>query len=272
MTNIKDIIDKSLKEYPLFASADEHIDRKEVISLTNYLRSLMIPSFYKTDLSFNEIYAFVAKLIDKVFSYKNEKYDEAIVDELFKKFTIIIPQLAKDLDFFYESDPACESKEEIILAYPGFYAILIYRLAHAMYELQIPYLPRLMSELAHSATGIDINPGAKIDEAFFIDHGTGVVIGETTIIGKRVKVYQGVTLGAISTDHAETLRGVKRHPTIEDNVTIYANATVLGGKVVVGENSIVGGNAFISKSIPANSLAMVKNCGLIIKPLNEDKK
>ena len=272
MTNIKDIIDNSLKEYPLFASADEHIDRKEVISLTNYLRSLMIPSFYKTDLSFDEIYAFVAKLIDKAFSYKNEKYDEAIVDELFKKFTIIIPQLAKDLDFFYESDPACESKEEIILAYPGFYAILIYRLAHAMYELQIPYLPRLMSELAHSATGIDINPGAKIDEAFFIDHGTGVVIGETTIIGKRVKVYQGVTLGAISTDHAETLRGVKRHPTIEDNVTIYANATVLGGKVVVGENSIVGGNAFISKSIPANSLAMVKNCGLIIKSLNEDKK
>ena len=138
-----------------------------------------------------------------------------------------------------------------------------------MYDLKIPYLPRMMSELAHSATGIDINPGAKIDESFFIDHGTGVVIGETVIIGKRVKVYQGVTLGAISTDDAGSLKGVKRHPTIEDNVTIYANATVLGGKVVIGKNSVIGGNAFIIKSIPADSLAMVKNCGLIIRSLKE---
>ena len=269
MTKIKDQITDSLRSYPLFTSANAHIERKEVIALSNHLRSLMIPSFYRTDSSFEDIYAFVAKMIHKAYAYKNEVYDKTITDMLFERFSTIISQLAKDLEFFYESDPACESREEIILAYPGFYAILIYRLAHAMYDLKIPYLPRMMSELAHSATGIDINPGAKIDESFFIDHGTGVVIGETVIIGKRVKVYQGVTLGAISTDDAGSLKGVKRHPTIEDNVTIYANATVLGGKVVIGKNSVIGGNAFIIKSIPADSLAMVKNCGLIIRSLKE---
>ncbi len=269
MTKARDLIKASLSSYPLFANANTHIERREVIALSNHLRSLMIPSFYKTDSSFEDIYAFTAKMIDKAYAYKNAVYDKTTTDKLFERFGVIISQLAQDLEFFYESDPACESREEIILAYPGFYAILIYRLAHAMYELEIPYLPRMMSELAHSATGIDINPGAKIDEAFFIDHGTGVVIGETVVIGKRVKVYQGVTLGAISTDNAESLKGVKRHPTIEDNVTVYANATILGGKVVIGENSVIGGNTFIFKSIPANSLAMVKNCGLVIRPLTE---
>ncbi len=269
---IKDRIFKSLKAYPLFYKANEHISRKEVIDLTNDLRSLLIPSFYETELSFEEIFAYTKRLIDKAYAYKGIKDDNDITEKLFAKFDQIIKTLSKDLEFFYESDPASESKEEIILAYPGFYAILIYRLAHAMYELKIPYLPRLMSELAHSATGIDINPGAKIGEAFFIDHGTGVVIGETTIIGKRVKVYQGVTLGAISTAHAETLKGIKRHPTIKDGVTIYANATILGGKVVIGENSVIGGNAFIFKSVPDNSLVMVKNCGLVIKPLENIEK
>ncbi len=270
MTKVKDMIDARLSMYPLFACANAHIERKEVIALSNGLRALLIPSFFKTDQSFEEIYAFTANMIQKAYAYKSEVYDKAITDKLFERFSMIIVRLSKDLEFFYESDPSCESREEIILAYPGFYAILIYRLAHAMYDLKIPYLPRMMAELAHSATGIDINPGAKIDEAFFIDHGTGVVIGETTVIGKRVKVYQGVTLGAISTDNAASLKGVKRHPTIEDNVTIYANATVLGGEVSIGKNSVIGGNAFISQSVPANSLAMVKNCGLIIKPLLTD--
>ena len=258
MTKIKDQITDSLRSYPLFTSANAHIERKEVIALSNHLRSLMIPSCYRTDSSFEDIYDFVAKMIHKAYAYKNEVYDKTITDKLFERFSTIISQLAKDLEFFYESDPACESREEIILAYPGFYAILIYRLAHAMYDLKIPYLPRMMSELAHSAPGIDINPGAKIDESFFIDHGTGVVIGETVIIGKRVKVYQGVTLGALSLKEGHNLNGVKRHPTIKDNVTIYSGASIFGGNTIIGENSIIGSNAYITSSVPNNSLVKVK--------------
>lgn len=157
--------------------------------------------------------------------------------------------LEKDLQALYDGDPAAATKDVIIFSYPGFYAITVYRLAHELTKLNVPMIPRIMSEEAHSKTGIDINPGAQIDEYFFIDHGTGIVIGETTIIGKHVKIYQGVTLGAFSTSGGQDLRGVKRHPTIKDNVTIYSNASILGD-VTIGSDSVIGGNVVISKNLP----------------------
>ena len=156
-------------------------------------------------------------------------------------------------------------QEQIIFSYPGFYAIYVYRLAHVLYLENVPFIPRIMSEYAHGYTGIDINPGATIGEYFFIDHGTGVVIGETTEIGKNVKLYQGVTLGALSTRQGQLLANVKRHPTIRDNVTIYSNSSVLGGETVIGENTIIGGNTFITESIPANTKVSAKSPELVIK-------
>ena len=152
-----------------------------------------------------------------------------------------------------------------MLAYPGFEAISIYRIAHELYKMKVPILPRLMTEIAHRNTGIDIHPGATIGRYFFIDHGTGVVIGETTTIGDHVKLYQGVTLGALSTRQGQLLANVKRHPTIRDNVTIYSNSSVLGGETVIGENTIIGGNTFITASIPANTKVSAKSPELVIK-------
>lgn len=167
-----------------------------------------------------------------------------------------LPKLAEMLDLDAQAalngDPAAYTKEEVILAYPGFYAVCIHRIAHALNELHIPLLPRLMSEYAHEKTGIDIHPGAKIAESFFIDHGTGVVIGETAEIGKNVKIYQGVTLGALSVK--KKLQSIKRHPTIEDDVVIYANSTILGGDTTIGKGSIIGGNTWIIESVAAGSV------------------
>ena len=170
-----------------------------------------------------------------------------------------------ELQAGFDGDPAAKSKEEIIFSYPGFYAIYVYRLAHVLYLENVPFIPRIMSEYAHGYTGIDINPGATIGEYFFIDHGTGVVIGETTEIGRNVKLYQGVTLGALSTRQGQLLANVKRHPTIRDNVTIYSNSSVLGGETVIGENTIIGGNTFITASIPANTKVSAKSPELVIK-------
>lgn len=180
-----------------------------------------------------------------------------IAEHYFDELPIIKEQLIKDAELILEFDPAAKSLEEVVLSYPGFQAIIIYRLTHVLYNKQIPILPRMMSELAHSRTGIDINPGAMIDCPFFIDHGTGIVIGETTIIGKNVKLYQGVTLGALAVrkEDAQT----KRHPTIEDNVIIYANSTILGGNTIIGHDSIVGGNTWITESVIPHSVVYTKN-------------
>ncbi len=159
--------------------------------------------------------------------------------------------LNKDAEAIFKGDPACLSIEEVYMAYPGFYAIAIFRFAHELYNAGFPLVPRLMTEYAHRQTGVDINPGAQIGESFFIDHGTGVVIGETAIIKNNVKIYQGVTLGGHFV--SKHLQSLKRHPTIEDNVTIYANATILGGQTVIGANTIIGGNAWITASVPPNS-------------------
>ncbi|PVW15327.1 serine O-acetyltransferase EpsC [Marixanthomonas spongiae] len=169
----------------------------------------------------------------------------------------ILEKLNKDAKAFVDSDPAANSIEEVYLSYPGFYAIVIYRLSHELYKFGMPLVPRLMSECAHRISGADINPGAQIGESFFLDHATGTVIGETTIIKNNVKIYQGVTLGALSV--AKNLRNVKRHPTVEDNVVIYANATILGGETTIGADSVVGGNTWITNSVPANSIASNTN-------------
>jgi serine O-acetyltransferase len=161
-------------------------------------------------------------------------------------------KLAKDVQAAFDGDPACKSLDEVIFCYPGLEAITVYRLAHELYNLDIPFIPRMMTESAHSLTGIDIHPGATIGERFFIDHGTGVVVGETCEIGKDVKIYQGVTLGALSfpTDgEGNLVRGQKRHPTIEDRVVIYANATILGGKTVIGVESVIGSNVWLTRSV-----------------------
>jgi len=177
----------------------------------------------------------------------------------FEKIPTIREYIETDLKAAYDGDPAAGCFDEIILAYPGLRAITVYRIAHELYKLMVPVLPRLMTEYAHSETGIDIHPGAEIGKFFFIDHGTGIVIGETSIIGTNVKIYQGVTIGALSTRGGQKLSGKKRHPTICDNVTIYANASILGGDTVIGENTVIGGNAFITTSIDANTRVSMKN-------------
>ncbi|WP_370478648.1 serine O-acetyltransferase EpsC [Tamlana flava] len=177
-------------------------------------------------------------------------------ESIWKQFKADLPNIRKKLDLdaiaFEKNDPASHSLEEIYLAYPGFYAISIYRLSHALHLLGVYILPRMMSEYIHGITGIDIHPGATIGDSFYIDHGTGIVIGETSIIGENVKIYQGVTLGGISV--AKSLASTKRHPTIEDNVCIYANATILGGDISIGANSVIGANVWITQSVPENSL------------------
>jgi len=174
-----------------------------------------------------------------------------VVDEFFEELANIRIILAKDLEAAVRGDPAAMSADEVILSYPGFQAITVQRIAHFFYSRQVPLIPRMMSELIHRRTGIDIHPGADISESFFIDHGTGVVIGETAVIGKNVKIFQGVTLGALSVKKDES--GRKRHPTIEDDVTIYANATILGGVTVIGKGSIIGGSVWITQSVPPGS-------------------
>ncbi len=173
-----------------------------------------------------------------------------------------------DVEAFYAGDPAAYSVDEIIFCYPGLFAITVYRLAHILYDLRVPMLPRIMSEHAHSVTGIDIHPGATIGRYFFIDHGTGIVVGETTIIGDYVKIYQGVTLGALTTRGGQSLKGKKRHPTIEDHVTIYAGASILGGTTVIGRECVIGSNVFITHSIPACTTVSVKSQELQMKSQN----
>lgn len=180
-----------------------------------------------------------------------EKSCSAIWDGYTEKLPVVLEKLNLDADAIANCDPASLSIEEVYMAYPGFYAIAIYRLAHELHKYGFPMVPRLMTEYAHRQTGVDINPGAHIGDSFFIDHATGVVIGETAVIKNNVKIYQGVTLGALYV--AKSLQRTKRHPTIENNVTIYANATILGGETVIGENSIIGGNAWLTSSVPPNS-------------------
>lgn len=252
----------------------ERVPKKsEIIDLVKELQRVMFPGYFGTEntayvsldnfagCSLAVIYEKMNKQIRTALAYTEDKKDEQDIREraenLTRTFLERIPHIQemlwKDVEAEYDGDPAANSKEEIIFCYPGIFAIFVYRIAHELYEMQVPFIPRIMTEYAHGETGIDINPGAKIGEYFFIDHGTGIVIGETTVIGNHVKIYQGVTLGALSTQKGQGLSGVKRHPTIEDNVVIYANTTILGGETVVGQNSVVAGNTFVVNSIPRDT-------------------
>jgi len=245
---------------------------REVLKGVIYdLRRLMFPGYFGTE-SLNGIGPeyFIGDIVNKIgrtirdqvyaaLSYRDGAEKSAAelserADKIAECFVNRLPQiqhmLLTDVQAFFDGDPAAQSKEDIIFSYPGLFAIFVYRVAHELYVQDVPLIPRIMTEFAHSKTGVDINAGATIDEYFMIDHATGVVIGETTHIGKHVKIYQGVTLGALSTRKGQGLRGKKRHPTIEDNVTIYANASVLGGNVVIGEGAVIGGSAFITESVP----------------------
>ncbi|MCI9130186.1 MAG: serine acetyltransferase [Eggerthellaceae bacterium] len=198
-----------------------------------------------------------------------ERRTAEICTAFFDELPVVQRKLLTDVQAIYDGDPAAQSKEDVIFSYPGLYAIFVYRLAHVLYKLEVPFIPRIMSELAHSQTGVDIGAGAEIGEYFCIDHATGVVIGETTKIGDHVKVYQGVTLGALSLRGGQRLSGVKRHPTIEDNVTIYSNASVLGGETVIGEGSVIAGSTFVTFSVPPHSRVAVKAQEISVRGPNE---
>jgi serine O-acetyltransferase len=206
------------------------------------------------------------KVLADLVCFKEEDPCREIWTDFMRKLPDILQKLNNDACFIKENDPAANSLEEVYLAYPGFYAIAIYRLSNALLEFGLPLVPRLMSECAHTQTGTDINPGAKIGNPFFIDHATGVVIGETCVIEDRVKIYQGVTLGALLV--TKEMKNVKRHPTIQSDVTIYANATILGGETVVGEGSTIGGNVWLTKSVAKNARVTHKS---MVK-INENKK
>lgn len=222
------------------------------------------PSFSEEDVS--NLLEKVKKKFTLLLKSNNAKDIDNKAVSLLESLPQIRELLLGSAEAILEGDPACDSLQEVILCYPGFYAISNYRIAHELYEMGLTFLARLATEDAHRSTGIDINPGATIGKRFFIDHGTGIVIGETCIIGDNVKLYQGVTLGALSLKNAPSLKGKKRHPTVEDNCTIYSSASILGGDTIIGENSTIGSNSYILHSIPKNSLVYMSKDELTIVP------
>ncbi|MBQ3532254.1 MAG: serine acetyltransferase [Oscillospiraceae bacterium] len=268
-------------EVPLYGSGLRLPDRKAVIALIKEIRRLMFPAYYGDKaLMTLAPHDYAALLLDRIQTQLTDQIalalpeeDEwrasAISRELIECLPRIQAMLLKDLDATFDGDPAAQDKNEIIFAYPGLFAIFVYRIAHELYLRKVPMIPRMMTEYAHSRTGIDINPGATIGEYFFIDHGTGIVVGETSVIGSRVKLYQGVTLGALSPRAGHSSLPGKRHPTVEDNVTIYSGASILGGETVIGTNSVVGGNAFLTEAVEANTRVVIQAPETIFKDTNQ---
>ncbi len=282
----------------------QHIDRlflpsrSEIVQLLRDLLELLYPGFVgRQHLTRHNVGFHVGDLLPRIgevlfrqiylcLCYADEaqhpnrishRPDERRARELTIRFLEEIPairdRLAGDVQAAYDGDPAAMNMDEVILAYPGLMAISVQRMAHLLYKFDVPLMPRIMSEWAHLETGIDIHPGANIGRNFFIDHGTGVVIGETTDIGSNVKIYQGVTLGALSfpkDERGRVIREAKRHPTVKDNVTIYANAIILGGNTVIGENSVIGGSVFVISSVPPNSTVTIKPPELRMKTIPGD--
>lgn len=260
--------------------------RKAIIDLLKQIRRVVFPGYFNDEVVLSDtpeyyvgnmlanVYKSLKEQVTLALMYENskneakeiiEKRADCICSGFFGQLPNIQKLLLKDVQAAFNGDPAANSMEEIIFSYPGLFAIYVYRIARILYQCNVPFIPRIMTEYAHGKTGIDINSGAEIGEYFFIDHGTGIVIGETCVIGNNVKIYQGVTLGALSTRSGQLLKGVKRHPTICDNVTIYSGATVLGGETVIGENVIIGGNCFITESIAPCTKVSAKPPELIIK-------
>lgn len=235
-------------------------DRQKVKSIIKLVHVVLFPNYYHyLDYSLDEAWSNLIKLLEEeihVSLNQSSLEEEKLVQSFISSLPKIKKELLTDLQSIYDGDPAAKTKAEILLCYPGFYAISIYRMAHELYALNIPYIPRIMTEFAHEKTGIDINPGATIGEYFCIDHGTGIVIGETAVIGHHVKLYQGVTIGAKSFDldeYGNPKKSGKRHPNIGNHVVIYANATILGGDTTIGDNSIIGGNTWLIHSVEENS-------------------
>jgi serine O-acetyltransferase len=256
-------------------------DKSDIIDIIDRLQKVIYPGYFRNgsykvytvrnsvtmlieDVLFNLI-----KQISIVLKHKPDfetadddeihKEAEKISVEFLEKIPKIRSYIETDVQAAFDGDPAAYNKDEIIFSYPGLYAIFVNRIAHELYLLNVPLIPRIMTEHAHSETGIDIHPGAEIGKYFFIDHGTGIVIGETTVIGDNVKIYQGVTLGAVSTRGGQKLKNKKRHPTICDNVTIYSGASILGGETVIGRNVVIGGNVFITSSVPDGAKVSIRD-------------
>ncbi len=262
---LKELESLNNKDYYYFHSSQSLVpSRKKIYSIIKNLHFLMFPDYFPLDSKasaesvIEETYTLLCEQIKAAFAFCSD-CDEKITDTegLASEMVSLIPRikesLIKDVQAIYEGDPAARAPEEVILSYPGFYAISIYRIAHEFYIRKIPYIARVMTEIAHEKTGIDIHAGATIGEYFFIDHGTGIVIGETTTIGDHVRIYQGVTLGAKSfelDDKGNPVKGIKRHPDIADNCIIYANATILGGNTRVGKGCVIGANVWLTHSVP----------------------
>ena len=278
---IENVVDTILEDYRANRDIDmmetfRQPDKDVIIDIIEKLRRIVFPGYFrdKTYRIYNAKHN-LSMLIEDVMSNLSEQMalvlsEEGQAEDLCLQFLRRIPavraMVQTDLQAAYDGDPAATGMAEVIFSYPGLFAITVYRLAHELYVLKVPMIPRIMTEYAHSITGIDIHPGATIGEFFFIDHGTGIVIGETTVIGENVKIYQGVTLGGLSTRGGQSLRGKRRHPTIEDNVTIYANASILGGDTVIGQGCVIGASAFITESVPACTTVSMKLQELQMKP------
>lgn len=283
---VNELIGNILSDYDSGRDIDriysfDHPKKDTIIEIVEKLRKIIFPGFFKngtyriytvrnnTTMLLEDVLYNLIKQTAIVLRYnpEYENAEESVITHqaelLALKFLSTIPKIREyvnaDVQAAYDGDPAAFNKDEIIFSYPGLFAVMVNRIAHELYLLDVPLIPRIMTEYAHSVTGIDIHPGATIGKYFFIDHGTGIVIGETTVIGDNVKIYQGVTLGALSTRGGQNLKNKKRHPTIEDNVTIYSGASILGGETVVGKNVVVGGNAFITRSIPEGAKVSIKN-------------
>ena len=287
---IQELVELYLNDYEGGKDIDrvdtfDHPDKDKIIDILDKLRRMVFPGYFKNptfkvytvrnhiSMQLEDVIFHLIKQITIVLKYSDIHRDksaeelEGVAEELAFEFLKKIPKIREyietDVQAAFDGDPAAFYKDEVIFSYPGLYAIFVNRVAHELYLLGVPLIPRIMTEYAHSVTGIDINPGATIGKYFFIDHGTGIVVGETTEIGDNVKIYQGVTLGALSTKGGRSLNNKKRHPTIEDNVTIYSGASILGGNTVIGKGAVIGGNCFITQSVPAGAKVSIRNQELI---------
>ncbi|MDR1058716.1 MAG: serine acetyltransferase [Treponema sp.] len=287
---LTDMLAKSYGEHGeiIRIDAGRLLNRRHIIEGLEKLRNLIFPGYFgKKTVSSGSVEYYAGNILEELMNSLAGEIGKAlefngnyaglgaeIVEEkargiaflFLSKLPLVREYLAADVAAAFDGDPAATSQGEIISSYPGIYAIMAYRLAHVLHGLEVPLIPRIMTEHAHSVTGIDIHPGASIGHHFFIDHGTGIVIGETTVIGNFVKIYQGVTLGALSTRGGQALRAVKRHPTIESHVTIYSGASILGGATVIGEGVVIGSNAFITGSVPKKTKVSIKDPELQFKP------
>ncbi len=287
-TLVKEILE-SYKAYPETCSigTKNRLNKDTILDILEEIRCVVFPGYfelkglnrdsieYHVGELLEDIHYRLRKQVTKALSHTengepvdNEEAREKadwIVTSFLKRIPALREILATDVQAAYDGDPAAFNTEEVIFSYPGVFAITVNRIAHELHVMGVPLIPRIMTEYAHNLTGIDIHPGAQIGSYFFIDHGTGVVIGETTEIGKHAKIYQGVTLGALSTRGGQSLRHTKRHPTLEDNVTVYSGASILGGETVIGEGAIIGSNAFITSSVPRGTRVSIKNPELQFK-------